>query len=461
MDLDKYKIEESFGNIETHEVFLDTLAHKKEEEFGLSEKKFEVKIKEKLIYSIFALFLVFSAILFSKTFYLAIFEGKNLYSMAENNKGTIDLIRPERGIIYDKNLKKLVLNSPGYDFVCDKRSFSQFEAQSKQEIETMASILGKSYADLENEFQASEEPKILIQENLDQKTLLMLEARGDSFHGCQIEKNTIRNYVMGPVFSHALGYIGRINKEDLKNTTSYTISDYIGKDGLEKQYEEELRGTPGRTEIVKSASGVKKGDTMLSQPEQGHSLVLHIDADLQKKVYDSLEKSIKNIGVKKGAAVAIDPRNGAILALVSYPAYDNNIFSKGISKQDFNALQNDSSQPFFNRVISAQYPVGSTIKPFLASGALQEKIISPNKLINDTGYISIVNQYNPDIVYTFSGVKPHGLVDMIKAIAVSSNIYFFTVGGGYKDQEGLGPSRIKKYLDLFGWEQKTGIDLPG
>ena len=461
MNWNNYKIKEPAGNIETHEVFLDKLAHQKEEEFGLSEKKFEVKIKEKLIYSIFILFFIFLNILFFKTFYLEIFEGKKLYNIAQNNKGAIDLVRPERGIIYDKNLKKLVLNSPGYDFVCDKRNFSQFQPQSIKEIETMSAILGKNYSDIEDQFVKSEESKILILENLDQETLLVLEARSDDFPDCKIEKNTMRNYVMGPIFSHVLGYTGRIDKYEFNNANSYTISDYIGKDGLEKYYEEQLRGIPGKTEITKNASGTKKGDKTLSKPKQGYNLVLNIDADLQKKVYDSLEKSIKNIGAKKGAAVALNPQSGAVLALVSYPAYDDNIFSKGVLKKDFDVLQNDSSQPFFNRAISAQYPVGSTIKPFLASGALQEKIISPDKLINDTGYISIKNQYNPDIVYTFSGVKPHGLVDMRKAIAVSSNIYFFTVGGGYKEQQGLGPSRIKKYLDFFGWEQKTGIDLPG
>ncbi len=457
----KYKIKESDANIETHEVFLGKLAQLREEETGLSEKRFEVKIKEKIIYSIFILFFIFSAILFSKTFYLQIFEGDNLYNISQNNKGKISLVRPERGIIYDKNFKKIVLNSPAYDFICDKRNFSQLRPQPLKEIQNMAEILGKSYSDLEDQFVKSGESKVLISENLDQETLLVLEARINDLPDCQIEKNTVRNYVLGPIFSHVLGYNGRINKDELQNVENYSISDYIGKSGLEKFYEKELRGVSGKTEVIKTASGIKKGDKVLSLPKEGHSLVLNIDSDLQKIVYDSLEKSIKNIKAKKGAAVAMDPRTGAILALVSYPSYDNNLFSKGISQTDFDKLQNDSSQPFFNRAIAAQYPVGSTIKPFTAAGALQEKIISPDKLINDMGYISIQNQYDPSIVYTFSGMKKHGLVDMRRAIAVSSNVYFFTIGGGYKDQKGLGPLGIKKYLDLFGWENKTGIDLPG
>lgn len=458
----KYKVKKSFGDIETHEVFLDKLAHEKEEEFGVSEKKFEVKIKEKLIYMIFGLFFIVSALLFSKTFYFQIIEGKQLYAISQNNKGKINLIRPERGIIYDKNLKKLVSNSPAYDLVCDKKSMSLDENNGRsKEIGGIAQILRKSFTEIESEIINSEESKVLIAPNIDHQTLLVLEVRSSEFPNCQIEKNTVRDYAMGPLFSHILGYNGKISKGELKNKDNYESSDNIGKDGLENFYEEQLRGIPGRTEIIKDASGVKRGNEILSLPKQGYNLVLNIDFDLQKKVYESLEKSIKNIGAKKGGAVALDPRTGAVLALVSYPSYDNNVFSRGISRDEFDKLQSNPYQPFFNRVISAQYPTGSTIKPFMASAALQESIISPEKIINDPGYIIIKNQYNPNITYRFGGVQPHGLVDMRKAIAVSSNIYFYTVGGGYENQQGLGPTRIKKYLDLFGWEEKTGIDLPG
>ena len=460
MNWNKYKIRKAIEDIETHEVFLDKIAHIKEEELGLSEKRFEVKIKEGVIFTIFGLFFIFTLVLFFKTFYLQVFEGSALHNIAENNKGKISLIRPERGIIYDKNLKKVVLNSPAYDLTCDKRNFSTSEVYAK-EIEIMAKVLGKDFTEIENKIASSGDSEVLISENLDHETLLVLEARANDLEDCQIEKNTVRNYMMSQAFAHVIGYNGRINSSELGSVIDYSSNDYIGKVGLEKFYEKELRGAPGKTEVVKDASGVKRGDNILSIPQNGYNLVLNINADLQKQAYNSLEKSIKNIGAKRGAAVALDPRSGAVLALVSYPAYDNNIFSSGISQKDYNSLQNDPNQPFFNRAISAQYPTGSTIKPFIASGALQENIISPTKLINDPGYILIKNQYDPSITYRFGGVVPHGLVDMREAIAVSSNIYFYTVGGGYEDQQGLGPSRIKKYLDLFGWEKKTGIDLPG
>ena len=457
----KYKIRESFGSLEIHEVFLDTLAHQKEEELGISEKKFEVRIKEKIIYIIFGLFLISSAGLFYKTFHLQVFQGAVLYQASESNKAKISLIRPERGIIYDANLKKLVLNSPAYDFVCDKRNFIVSSPENIQQLSIMSEITGISRTELSDTITQSTESKVVILENISHQILLVLETRINDLPDCQIEKNTMRNYTMGSVFSHILGYTGKVSKQDLQTAENYTSSDYIGKVGLENFYETQLRGTPGEFESIKSATGVKSSERVLLEPVAGYNLVLNIDADLQKKTYEALEKSIKNIGSKKGAAVAMDPRTGAIMALVSYPAYDNNIFSQSISQKDFDVLQDDPNQPFFNRAIAAKYPTGSTIKPFLASGALQEKIISPTKIINDPGFLLVQSQNDPTVTYRFGGVVPHGDVDMREAIAVSSNIYFYTIGGGYGDQKGLGPAGIKKYLDMYGWEQKTGIDLPG
>lgn len=466
MNWSKYKVKRADRDIETHEVFLDKLAQKNEEETGVSGKKFEVKIAEKTIYALFGVFALIVIVFFAKTFYLQVFRGAELRQIAQNNKGKINIVAPERGIIYDRNMKKLVSNTPTYDLVCDKRRFYEEQEDYLEEIKKLAQILNDDYGQIANRIADSDESKVLIAEKISHENLLVIETKSQELPDCRAEKNTARNYVFGESFSHVLGYLGRISKEDLRAQTgsvssNYSANDYMGKSGLEKSYEEVLRGVSGRTETEKRADGAQKENKILSLPQSGGSLVLNIDSDLQKKVYESLEKSIKNIGAKKGAAVALNPKTGAVLAVVSYPSFDNNIFSAGVSRLDFEKLQNSPYQPFFNRAISSQYPTGSTIKPFLAAGALQENIISPLKQINDPGYILVRSQYDPEVVYKFGGVEPHGLVDMKKAIAVSSNIYFYTIGGGYDDQQGLGPSRIKKYLDLFGWEQKTGIDLPG
>lgn len=455
----KYRVKSLSADIEPHEVFLDKLAQKKEEELGISEKKFEVPLKKKISYILFGIFLLLALIIFSKTFYFQIIEGKRLYTAAENNKGSATLVIPERGIIYDKNLKKLVSNSPAFDLVCDRSRFSSSSEGAFKKIESIAGAIGEDSTTLSNKILSSDATEVLIAENLNHETLLVLEARINELEGCRIQQKTARDYLYSEVFSQILGYTGRINKDEYSSSIGYAINDYIGKTGLEKYYEEYLRGVPGKMQHVRSASGKLEGSQILFESEAGKNLILNIDAGLQQEVYNALEKSIQNIGAKRGAAVAIDPRTGAVLALVSYPSYDANLFSKGISQEDYSKIE--SEQALFNRAISAQYPTGSTIKPFEASGALQEKIISPEKQINDIGYIEIRSKYDQSVVYRYTGVKPHGWVDMKKALAVSSNIYFYTVGGGYENQQGLGPTRIKKYLELFGWGQKTGIDLPG
>jgi len=453
----KYKVKNINVDIEPHEVFLDKLAHSKEEEFGLSEKKFEVPLKEKISYVLFIIFFILAAILFLRVFYFQFFEGKKLYTEAENNKGSVNLIVPTRGVIYDKNMTQLVLNSPAYDLICDRAHFSFSSSEISSEIKDIADIVGLSSQDVADKIRNTDSSDVLIADNLNHEKLLALEAKIGDFQGCRIQQNTARDYVLGPIFSQVLGYTARIDKDEYSSSTGYAINDYTGKTGLEKYYETYLRGEPGqsRPEEAKLASS---GD---EAAKPGDNLVLNIDANLQTQLYNALAKNIQKMGGKKGAAVAMDPRTGAVLALVSYPSYDDNLFSGGISEADYDKILNDPSKPLFDRAIAAKYPTGSTIKPLEASAALQEKIISPDKQINDPGYILVPSQYDPNVVYRYGGVEPHGLVDMRKALAVSSDIYFYTVGGGYGDQQGLGPSRIKKYLSLFGWNQKTGVDLPG
>jgi len=450
-----YRVKKSSFDIEPQEIFLDKMAQYKEEELGLSEKRLEVPLKEKISYVLFGIFFILALVLFSRVVYFQVFQGKQLYTQAENNKGSVNLVMPTRGIIYDKNMKKLVINSPAYDLICDRAHFAFSE--NSVEINDIANIIGLSFQEVTDKIQGTISSDVIVAENINHEKLLLLETKINNFPWCRISKNTSRNYVFGPMFSQVLGYTARISKDEYSNSTGYVINDYIGKTGLEKYYETYLRGKPGQSQPEAS----KVASSLLREATPGDNLVLNIDADLQKQIYNALEKSIKNVGAKKGAAVAMDPRSGAVLALVSYPSYDDNAFSRGISQADYNKIADDPSQPFFNRAIGAKYPTGSTIKPFEASAALQEKIISPDKQINDPGYILVKSQYDPNVVYRYGGVTPHGWVDMRKAIAVSSNIYFYTVGGGYEDQKGLGPANIKKYLSLFGWDKKTGIDLPG
>jgi len=452
-------------DIEPHEVLLDKLAKKKEVELGISEKKFEVPILKRIIWGFFVFSILIFFIFFLRTFQLQVIKGENFLLQAQENKFIISKIQAERGVIYDKNLNQLVFNHPTFDLICQKNDLPEQKEEKEKILNEISQILKIDLKEIEkkiSEGRKSEDSTILISENLDYQTLIILETKIGELPGFQIVQNSLRQYVDGENFSHLIGYTGKIKKEELEAEPEfYSILDYVGREGLEKIYEKILRKNPGLIRIERDAKGNLISKEIVSLPESGNSLVLWIDSDLQKKIEEELKKKLLEIGAKKAAAVALDPKTGGVLALLSLPPFNNNIFSKGISQEEWEKIGNDPLKPLFDRAISGQYPMGSTIKPLIASAVLEEKIISPEKKINDDkGYITIPNPWNPAQPTIKKDWAIHGLTDLRKAIAESCNVYFYTVGGGYGEQEGLGPTKIKKYLELFGWGKKTNVDLP-
>jgi len=455
------KIKFDFKNdIEPHEVLLDSLAKKREAELGLSEKKLEVPLLKKILQGLLIFSFILILILFGKTIQLQVVEGKNLSVLSEKNKFIIHQIQAERGVIYDKNLNQLVFNWPSFDLVCQNTDWENKNEEEKDKIlKEISEITKKNFEELKQKIEEGED---LIVENLDHQTLIILETKIGELPGFRIEQNPIRYYPDGRTISHLIGYTGKIKSEELKAAPEfYTISDYIGRDGLEKSYEEILRKNPGKLKIERDAQGHIISKETIQLPESGKSLVLWLDSELQKKIQEELEKEIKIVGAKGGVAVALDPKTGGVLALVSYPSIDNNLFSKRISQEEWKEIEEDPLKPLFNRAIAGTYLTGSTIKPLIASAALEEKIISPEKKINAQGKILVQDQWNPEKIWEYKYWAVHGWTDIRKAIAQSVNVYFYTIGGGYGDQKGLGPTKIKEYLEKFGWNQKTGIDLPG
>jgi len=448
-------------DIEPQEILLDSLAKKKEEEISVSEKKFEVPLSKKNLLGFFIFSLILILILFGKTFQLQFIEGEKYLALAEGNKFKLYQIKAERGVIYDKNFKQLVENLPSFDLICQKANLPQIDSEKKKIFKEIASILNKNLEDVEEKILESENSTVLISENIPHQTLILLEVRIEEFPGFQIRINTVRDYKDGKSFSHLIGYTGKISAEELKLSDEYSIFDWTGREGLEKSYEEILREKPGKLRAEKDVQGNIISQEIISLPESGNSLVLWLDSDLQKKIEEELNSNLERVGAKGGAAVALDPKTGGVLALISLPSFDNNLFRKGTDPQTFSSIFDDPKKPLFNRAISGGYLVGSTIKPLIALAGLEEKLISPKKEIDCRGQITVPHKYNPEIVYRYEDWKVHGLTDLRKALAESCNVYFYTLGGGYKEQEGLGPTRIKKYLEIFGWGEKTGIDIPG
>jgi len=451
-------------DIEPHEILLDSLAKKKEEELGISGKKFEVPLFKRVFQGFFYFSILLLFLLFLRTFQFQVIEGKECLSRASDNKYIFHKIQAQRGVIYDRNLKQLVFNRPSFDLICQKSNLPQLDFERKKVLNEVSQILKIKPESLEKIIsEASENGDFTfpVFKNLDHQTLLILETKIGELSGFEISENSIREYPDGEDFSHLIGYTGKIKSEEFKAEPEfYSIFDEVGREGIENSYEKVLRKNPGKIRIERDASGNIISKETMSLPESGKSLVLYLDSDLQKKIKEVLEKKVKEIGAKGAAAVALDPKTGGVLAQVSLPTFDNNIFSKGDQKA-IQELLDPKNDQLFNRVIKGKYLTGSTIKPLIASAVLEEKIIPPDKKINCQGKIVIPNPWDPSSPTIKNDWKIHGWTDMRKAIAESCDFYFYTVGGGYGDQEGLGPTKIKEYLEKFGWDKKTGIDLPG
>jgi len=452
-------------DIEPQEIFLDKLAQKREEESGLSEKKFEVPLLKIFLQGVSISFIFILFLLFLRTFQLQVLSHKEFLTLAEENRYLLRQLQAERGVIYDRNFKQLVFNRPNFDLVYQKANLPPEEIEKKKILKEVSQILKVNSEDLKNKIVKSEISPVPLAENLDHQTLIILETKitAGELPGFQIVNNPIREYKDGQIFSHLIGYTNQITAQEFQNNSEfYSISDYVGREGVEKFYERTLRKNPGRLKIERDALGKVISKEIVSQPQSGESLVLWLDSDLQRKIKEELEKKIKELGLRAGAAVALDPRTGGVLSLVSYPSFDNNLFNPGADQKLLETLLADSPQvePFLNRATSGQYLVGSIIKPLIASAALEEKLISDQKKINCKGYIEIPHRYQPEKRTKFRDWTIQGWSDLRKALAESCNVYFYTIGGGYGDQEGLGPTRMKKYLELFGWGKIPQIDLP-
>jgi penicillin-binding protein 2 len=460
MALKKYKVKRKFKeDIEPEEIFMDS---KRLKESPDSEReKLEKPIKEIILKVFLVLIIILLASLLFKSFQLQIIKGSYWRGLADENRIRSYPIKPLRGIIFDRNQTPLAINVPKLDLVVIPADLAR--------LDNFDEIVGKLAQSLERPKEAIETKinenislsyPVVIKEDIERERAILLESEFAEVSSVNIRKDNWRQYKDGSVFSHILGYLGKVNPDELSKG-NYFVDDYIGRTGLEKIYEDSLRGIYGKQLTEVDNLGITQEILATKEPIAGNDLILSIDADLQKKLYQVLKARLNTLYTSRGAGIAINPQNGKILALVSLPGFNNNDFIKRLSPDLFEKIIQDKNEPLFNRVIAGEYPPGSTIKPLIASAVLEEGIVNPNKQIHCPGHLSLPDKYNPNIFWTFYDWKTHGIVNIYKAIAESCNVYFYTVAGGYKDIEGLGIERIERYLKFFGWGRNLGIDLPG
>lgn len=384
---------------------------------------------------------------------LNLIKGSLYSTRALDNVSDAKIKAAPRGIIEDRFGKSIVENAPSFNVFLYPRLLSQDITARSAALAELSSILNINYDDLLQKIEERDwalSDRLLLTSDVSQDELVALSAKDNL--GIRIEEGFKRAHNTPLAFSQVVGYTGLVGKDDLAENKNLVLDDSIGRSGLEAYYDQYIRGENGKEVTFKSASGEVKGERVEKESKAGKNVQTYLDREFQNYFYNRLAEQLKSIGRDVGVGVAINPQNGEILALVNVPGFDINHVGSAIV---------DPRRPLFNRAISGVYSPGSTIKPLVGTAALTEKVIDPKKQILSIGYIELPNPYNPDKPSRFLDWKPQGWVDLYSALARSSDVYFYEVGGGFKDQTGLGIYKLKEWWDIFGLARKTGIDLPG
>ena len=407
------------------------------------------------LHTLLVVCLVLFAVLLGRMVYLQLWRGDYYAKQSDGNRLRQSRILAPRGIIYDSEGKELVNNLPGYAVVLQKQS-----SYKPETLQRLSNLLQMPVEEINAKIKASKnfyEP-IMLKNNLDQQMVTKIEEQRRYMPEVMLSVQPIRNYPYHELAVHALGYVGEVSAYEIeqglfKNITQGSL---VGKAGLEKTYDKYLRGEDGAfmEEVDVAGNVVKHYDSV--QPVPGKNLKLTLDYQLQKELEEFTDKHVaylRNSGIAPGAraaaVIAIDPRNGAVRAMVSRPGYDPNWFVHGISSKNWNSINNDTNFPMNNKVITGEYPPGSTFKIVTGSAAFELKKVGLNEPIFDGGFHPMVPTMGN------AGGEVLGWLTFIKALAMSDNVYFYELG--YR----VGIDNIEKYAHIFGFGERTGIDLEG
>ena len=413
---------------------------------------------------VFILFVTIVLIILSiRLFQIQIVQGRENASMAKSNSIRQVISTPRRGNIMDARGEWLTRNNASFNVVLNANYLPKKNGDRESFILNIATTLSLNDEEKQRVLKQIEgvnyyaSQTIILKMNVMREDALILSEKLRDINGVEVSVVAIRQY-NNPTngLSHFLGYIGKVTQEDITRG-NYLSDDYLGKSGLELSYDNVLRGVDGVNQAVVDSKG--KVLRIMSDHAQsavnGNNLVLKTNLKLQNIMYQELAKGLTGAGLISGVAIAIDPRDGGILGSVSLPAYDDNLFSGGISEENYQKLITDPNKPMFNRIIQGTYPAGSTIKPFVAAIGLKEGVVTESTTIDTPPEITVGEWKFPNWQQSFI----HH-VDVKTAIANSNDIFFYAVGGGYDKISGLGVSRLSIGLELFGFGQKTGIDIP-
>lgn len=431
---------------------------------GSQQEFVGLALDERVIQMFFGVIALAILVVLVRSAHVQVLQHDRYVAQAEGNRSRVVWTPAERGVVYDRNGVALVRNVPDFSVALTPADLPK-EMQARRDIiGRLAEILEMEPATIEEkmrEFEKYPTLPVTIATSLAHEQAIRIEIESAATPAISLVKGTRRDYLQTaerPSLSHILGFEGRVTKEDIESgrALAYMPSDVIGKNGLEKHYEHVLRGSYGKRRVEVDAIGRQKKVIAEEHGTPGKNLVLTVDLELQREVEAALADGLKAAGKKRGTAIVMDPKTGDVLALVSLPGFDNNLFAKGISNDEFRALIEDEDHPLFPRAISAEVASGSVFKLVVGAAALTEGVAKPNTSFVSKGGVAIDRWWFPD--WKAGG---HGITNLTKAIAESVNTYFYYVGGGNNDTfEGLGVARITEYARKFGLGAPVGIDLP-
>ncbi|WP_445004239.1 penicillin-binding protein 2 [Halomonas mongoliensis] len=400
--------------------------------------------------ALLAVVLVFAltGVLMGRLAWLQVVQHEVYSTRSEKNRVRVEPLPPTRGLIYDRNGVLLAENRPTYNLTLVRERVDDLDATLGLLVELLElpEEEAEAFRVRSRQRQRPFQPALLMSD-LDEEQIARLSVNRHLLPGVEVEAQLLRYYPDAEVMAHALGYVGRINAEELANldTGRYAGTHFIGKTGVERFYEDQLHGQAGLRKVETNARGRVLRELGRTDPVPGQNITLTLDKQLQKLAYELLDG-------RRGSIVAIAPRTGEILAMVSTPGFDSNQFVTGIDVASYRALQENLDLPLYNRAIRGHYPPGSTIKPFLALAGLAEGVITPDRTINDPGFYQLPNDTRRYRNWLRWG---HGRVDMERSIAVSNNTYYYALA------HDLGIDRIHETMSAFGFGKRVGHDIFG
>lgn len=407
--------------------------------------------------------LLVGAIVLGRLGLLGLWRGEFYAERASANANKIAVKPAPRGIIFDRRGEPLVENVPAFSVVLKTSEFFKLSAPSRARLAgELERELGAGDGYVQERLEAADveaSDRVVLAEDAGLTSALRLKR--EAIPGVLVEDGFRRHYLKGASLSHLLGYTGLASREDIERGAALHTNDIMGKTGIEAEYDRLLRGKDGTRVKLRTAKGEVLEEQDGRAVEPGRSLRLTVDAEFQDYFARRLAQGLAALGRTSGAGLAVDPRNGEILALVSLPSFDNNVFVEAERSGERAAVLSARTKPLFNRAVSGLYNPASTIKPLHALAALAENVVAPETPVFSAGYIEIPNPYDPAHPSRFADWRPHGWVDLHSALARSSNVYFYAAGGGYGEIKGLGIKRLRAWWEKFLFGTPTGVDLPG